>query len=210
MPSFFLGLADWITSVIASVGYTGIFLLMLVEGVITPIPSEFIVPFAGYLAARGEMSFGLVVLAATMGAAAGNSIAYAIGYRVGRPLIERHGRLLRLGPRDVAWAESWFARYGTWGILVGHVLPGIRSFISFPAGIGRMGFRRFVILSTIGAAIHNTVLAAAGFLLFDGWRAFAEATENVDAYVAIAAVVSLIGYVYWHKRRQTRSPAANG
>ena len=204
MPSLFLGLTDWIASVIATGGYPMIFALMVVEGILTPIPSEFIMPFAGFLAAQGTLNFALVIAVGTAGAAVGNAVAYHIGARVGRPLVERYGRYIALDASDLAWAEAWFAKWGDLGILIGHAVPGTRSFISFPAGIARMRFRNFVVASTGGAAIWNTVLVVAGFYLLQGWRVFAETTENVDLYVVIAALASVVGYMYWRKWRARR------
>lgn len=192
---------DLIIDLISTLGYPGIFALMTIEGIITPIPSELIIPFAGYLAAQGEMNLLLVVAAGTAGAAVGNSVAYYIGYRLGRPLIERYGKYIRLDERDLGLAERWFAKYGDVGILLGHAIPGVRSFISFPAGIGKMRFKRFVVFSTIGALIWTTVLALAGYVLLDEWRRFADATDNIDLYVLIAALAIIAGYVYWNKRR---------
>ncbi len=189
---------DWISTL----GYPGIFVLMTIEGIITPIPSELIIPFAGYLAAQGEMSIVLVVVIGTAGAAIGNTVAYFIGYRLGRPLIQRYGRYIFLDERDLGLAERWFAKYGDIGILLGHALPGVRSFISFPAGIGKMRFRNFVLFSTVGAVIWTTVLAVAGYVLLEEWRRFAETTENIDLYVVIAAAAVIIGYLYWNKRRR--------
>jgi membrane protein DedA with SNARE-associated domain len=202
-----VSLVAWLTDtaleIISSMGYPGVFLLMLVEGVLTPIPSELIVPFAGYLAAEGEMNLALVVAVGTAGAAVGNSIAYYIGYRAGRPLIQRYGKYIFLDERDVALAERWFARYGDWGVLFGHAIPGVRSFISFPAGIGKMRFKRFVVFSTMGALIWTSVLAAAGYVLIEGWRRFADTTENIDIYVLFAALAVMAGYIYWNRRRQS-------
>lgn len=200
-----MSLVEWATEVIidfiSTLGYPGIFLLMTVEGIITPIPSELIVPFAGYLAAEGEMSLPLVIIVGAAGAAVGNSVAYFIGYRVGRPLIQRYGRYIRLDERDLMLAERWFAKYGDIGVLMGHAVPGIRSFISFPAGIGKMRFRNFIAYSTVGALIWTTVLAVAGYLLLDEWRKFASATESIDLYVAISALAVIVGYLYWTKKR---------
>ena len=210
MPSFFLGLTEWIISVIAALGYAGLFLLMLVEGVLTPIPSELIVPFAGYLASQGTMNLLLVVLVATAGATVGSTIAYAIGYAAGRPLLLRYGRFLRLGEDDLRWSEAWFEKYGTWGNLGGHAIPGVRSFISFAAGIGKMRLGRYVISTAIGSAIWNSILAVAGFLLVDQWLAFAEATDYVDVYVLAAAFAVVVGYVYWRKWRAGRRREAAG
>ena len=201
MVSFFLGLTDWITSVVEAIGYPGIFVLMIIEGILTPIPSEFIMPFAGYLAGQGRFDLVLVIAVGTAGAAIGNVVAYHIGKRLGRPLISRYGRFIGLGEDDLRWAEFWFTRYGSVGVLVGHAVPGVRSIISFPAGIGRMDLRRFVAFSTVGAAIWNTVLVVAGFYLLDRWTIFAQTTENVDLYVVTGVLAVLLGYIYWRKAR---------
>lgn len=201
MASLFLWLTESVMAIVAALGYPGIFLLMVVEGILTPIPSEFIMPFAGSLAARGELHVAPVILVGTAGAAVGNLVAYHIGARVGRPLISRYGKYIALGEDDLAWAEGWFAKYGSVGVLLGHAVPGIRSFISFPAGIGRMRVRDFVAFSTAGAAIWNTVLVVAGYYLVDRWIALAQATDNIDLYVALAGVTGMLGYVYWRKRR---------
>jgi membrane protein DedA with SNARE-associated domain len=201
MASWFLGLTDWITHVVNAIGYPGIFALMVIEGILTPIPSELIMPFAGYLASQGRLNIGLVIAVGTAGATIGNVVAYHIGAKVGRPLISRYGRFIRLGEDDLRWAESWFARYGSFGVLLGHAVPGIRSIISFPAGIGRMDLRRFVAFSTIGAAIWNTVLVVAGYYLVERWTLFAETTDNVDVYVLAAVFAVLIGYMAWRKTR---------
>ena len=193
---------DMIIELISSLGYPGIFVLMTIEGIITPIPSELIIPFAGYLSAEGEMNLVLVIAVGTAGAAIGNTVAYYIGYRVGRPLIERYGKYIWLDERDLGLAERWFAKYGDIGILLGHAIPGVRSFISFPAGIGKMRVKRFVLFSTIGALIWTTVLALAGYVLIDEWRRFAETTDNIDLYVLVAAIAIIMGYVYWSKRRR--------
>jgi len=191
---------DAIIEIIQDVGYMGVFVLMVIEGILTPIPSEFIIPFAGYLAWQGEMNLVAVILVGTAGAAIGNTVAYFIGYRVGRPLIARYGRYIMLGERDLALAERWFAKYGDLGVLLGHAVPGVRSFISFPAGIGKMRLWRFVLFSTIGALIWTTVLAIAGYVLLDEWRELATTAENVDLYAAIAALAVVFGYVFWKRR----------
>jgi len=202
MASIFLGLTDWIVGVVEALGYPGIFLLMIIEGILTPIPSEFIMPFAGFLAYEGRLNLVLVIAVGTAGAAIGNYVAYHIGARVGRPLISRYGRWIGLGEDELRWAEEWFSKYGNVGILLGHAVPGIRSFISFPAGIGRMRIRNFVVLSTIGAGIWNSVLVVSGYLLVERWRALATTTDNVDVYVAVAGVAVMVGYVYWRKARR--------
>src|SRR4030042_5983251 len=153
---------------------------MIVGGIFTPVPSELSIPFAGSLASQGEMSLVIVIVVGTAGAAIGNTVAYFIGYRVGRPLITRYGRILRLDQDDVLIAERWFSRYGDVAVLLGDAIPGIRSFISFPAGIGRMRLRNLVAYSTVGAMIWTTVLAVAGFLLRAEGGTFARKTRSVE------------------------------
>ena len=208
MPSLFLGLTEWITGFVAAIGYPGIFLLMIVEGILTPIPSEFIMPFAGYLAARGDLNLVAVIAVGTAGAGIGNVVAYTIGMRLGRPLIARWGKYVGLGVDDLEWAESWFKKYGPVGVLVGHAVPGVRSIISFPAGVGRMRLRNFAIFSTAGASIWNTVLVVSGYFLLERWTLFAETTENVDLYIVLAVIGGIAGYVYWRKRRAKRRAAS--
>ena len=204
MPSLFLGLTEWITSVVAGLGYPGIFLLMTVEGIITPIPSELIVPFAGYLAQQGVFNLGIVIAIATIGSTFGSTVAYYIGYYGGRPLVLRYGRFVGLGEDDIRWAEAWFKKYGDWGNFLGHALPGVRSFMSFPAGMAKMNLKRYVVSTALGSAAWNTVLAVAGFLLLDRWIAVAETTSNIDLYIVVAAIAGIVGYVYWRKRRAAR------
>jgi membrane protein DedA with SNARE-associated domain len=208
VPSLFLGLTEWITSVVAGLGYLGIFFLMTVEGIITPIPSELILPFAGYLARQGVFHLGLVILVATIGSTLGSTVAYYIGYYGGRPLVLRYGRFVGLGEDDLRWAETWFAKYGDLGNFVGHAIPGVRSFISFPAGMGKMDLKRYVVSTALGSAAWNTVLAVAGFLLLDRWIAVAETTSNVDLYIVIGAIAGIVGYVYWRKRRAAKRAQA--
>ncbi|MEK6810384.1 MAG: DedA family protein, partial [Candidatus Thermoplasmatota archaeon] len=150
---------------------------------------------------------GSLVLDVPAGATVGNVVAYWIGMRVGRPVISRYGRFVGLGSDDLEWAEEWFTRFGNIGVLLGHAGPGVRAIISFPAGIGRMRLRNFVVYSTVGATIWNTVLVIAGFYLLDRWRLFAEATENVDLYVVLALLTGIIGYVYWRKLSLRRRQA---
>ena len=208
MPSLLLGLTEWIAGVVAALGYPGIFLLMTVEGIITPIPSELILPFAGYLAAQGRFHPALVILVATIGSTLGSTVAYYIGYYAGRPIISRYGRFVGLGDDDLRWAEDWFRKYGAWGNLIGHAIPGVRSFISFPAGVGRMDIRRYVLFTAMGSAIWNTVLVVAGFVLLERWIVVAETTENVDLYVVVAAMAGIFGYIYWRKRRTRKRAQA--
>ena len=212
MVSFLAGLGGFITSAVATLGYPGLFALMVMEGVITPIPSELVVPFAGYLAALGRFDLVLVVAVATAGATVGSTIAYYVGYYAGRPLLARYGRFIGFREGHLRWTEAWFDKYGDWGNLIGHAIPGVRSFISFPAGIAKMGVKRYVLFTALGSAIWNSVLALAGYFFLERWVVVAESLEGIDVYVLLAALAGLVTYAYWRKRtgRSRKSSAVQG
>ncbi len=160
---------DWITGLVERTGYVGIALLMLVENVFPPIPSELIMPLAGFAAARGEMSFALVVLAGTIGSVAGGTLWYLAGRWLGcerlKRLAARHGRWITLAPDEVDAAAAWFRRHCGKSVFFGRLVPAVRTLISVPAGISEMPLPRFLALSTLGTAIWTGLLAGGGLLL---------------------------------------------
>ena len=200
-----MGIIDTLNQVIiafiASSGYLGIFLAMFVEGIITPIPSELIMPFAGYLCSTGEFYLPFVILAGTLGATMGSTVAYGIARIVGRPLVDRYGRYIFLDQRKVDKADAWFRKWGAWGILIGHTIPGIRSVISFPAGLFKMDIRKFILFTFLGALIWNTVLATAGYYLGEYYINFWRALDGWDLVILAAAVVGLAIYLLWQRRK---------
>ncbi len=201
-------LSDVILNLISSSGYLGIFLAMLVEGVLTPIPSEIIMPFAGYLSYLGTLNPIAVVLVGSLGATCGSTIAYLLGRRLGRPVLDRYGRYLGLRADSLDKAEAWFARWGNYGILVGHALPGIRSIISFPAGISRMDLRRFALFTFLGATVWNTVLVSVGYLLGQYWMRLADSLEGWDLAIIAAFVAVFVTYIAvsrWRDRARSAS-----
>ncbi len=202
MASLLAGLTAAVTGFIEWIGYPGLFLMMFVEGVVTPIPSEIIMPFAGYLASVGRFDLLLVILVGTLGATAGSTVAYHIGSLVGRPFIFRYGRYFRITEDHLARAEEWFERYGSASIFIGHSLPGTRSFISFPAGIAKMRLSAFVLFTFLGAAVWNTILAVAGYLLGAAWVNLVETFEFVDILALAAVAGVLVLYFFWWRRRR--------
>jgi membrane protein DedA with SNARE-associated domain len=172
-------LFDWITALISKLGYGGVALLMFLENVFPPIPSELIMPLAGFNAARGEMSIWLVILAGTVGSLAGAVLWYEIGRRIGMKrlcrLADRHGRWLTMSRRDVDKARDWFDRHGGAAVFIGRLVPAIRTLISVPAGIAKMNLPLFLTYSTIGTALWTALLAGAGYFLesqyekVEGW-----------------------------------------
>jgi membrane protein DedA with SNARE-associated domain len=200
MPSILLPIANWFKDAILAVGYPGIFLAMLVEGIVTPIPSEIIMPFAGHLAAQGQFNIVLVILVGSLGAVIGSTGAYYLGYSLGRPFIRKYGRFFRLREEHIIKAEDWFEKYGDAAILIGHSLPGTRSFISFPAGIGKMRLRNFMIFTFAGAMIWNTFLALLGYFLGAAVFKLAE-LEFFDMAVLLALLLVLIIYFLWKRKK---------
>ncbi|UWQ21722.1 DedA family protein [Jannaschia sp. W003] len=187
---------DWIVSIIAAGGYFGLAALMAIENVFPPIPSELIMPLAGFQAAKGEMSPVLAVLAGTFGSVLGGSLWYWLGLRLGlkrlRKLAKRHGRWLTVGPEDIDRANAWFHRHGEMAVFFGRMLPGFRTLISVPAGIAKMPLVPFLAWSTAGSLVWIGGLTALGYLLEANYDRVAGWLDPVT-WVVIGAAV--LGYV---------------
>ncbi|MFC7335343.1 DedA family protein [Rhodocista pekingensis] len=185
---------DWILDVITSAGYLGLMALMFLENLFPPIPSELIMPLAGFLAARGEMDPVLVVLTGTLGSVLGALPWYWVGRRFGRDrldrLVERHGVWLTMEPCDVARAHDWFRRRGWRAVLFGRLVPAVRTLISVPAGLARMRLLPFLALTTAGSLAWVTVLTGAGYLLQDQYQRV-EAVVNPVSTAVIAGILLL-------------------
>ena len=199
---------DWITALVSQTGYAGIALLMLAENVFPPIPSELIMPLAGFTAARGELSLVGVIVSGMLGSVAGALVWYEIGRRVGverlRRLAARHGRWLTMAPEDLDRSVAWFRRHAGLAVLAGRLMPAVRSLISVPAGVAAMRLPVFLAWTTLGTAMWTAVLAVAGYLLEAGYAQVAEWLNPVTS-VIVAAIV--LGYAY---RVATFRPAASG
>jgi membrane protein DedA with SNARE-associated domain len=171
-------------------GYPGLALLMFLENVFPPIPSELIMPLAGYLCGKGELSFPGVIAVGTLGSLAGQIPLYALGRRAGGARLARfaarHGAWLTLAPADLERGERWFRRHGRRAVLVCRCVPGLRSLISIPAGMLKMEWAPFLLYSALGAALWNTLLASAG-------RALGERHREVDAWLSPVAWAVLAG-----------------
>jgi membrane protein DedA with SNARE-associated domain len=167
-------MADWIIETITQFGYLGIFLLMLLEAVFPPIPSELIIPFAGFAAARGDLTFIGVLASASLGSLAGMLPWYLAGRLFGldrvRRLADRYGRWLTLNATEIDHATGWFVRFGPAIVLFGRLLPIIRTLISVPAGLARMPALHFVAASAIGIVLWNTVLVTAGYVFHEHYH----------------------------------------
>ncbi len=194
-------LASWMQFIL-DWGYLGVFIMMAFESTAVPIPAEIVIPPAAYWAAQGKLSLTGVILAATAGSWFGSAVSYWIAYKLGRPLVERYGRYLLMSPEKIAKADQWFDAYGSGGIFVARMLPGIRHLISLPAGLFRMNFKWFSIMTIAGAGIFCAALA------WFGVRVIGDRPELMNDPSALTAVLKekshyligfavVIGVLYW-------------
>lgn len=188
---------DWITGLVEDGGLWGVALLMFLENVFPPTPSEVIMPLAGYAAAQGQIDLWGAVAAGSLGSLAGTSVWYALGRWVGTPRLKRwtarHGRWLTLTPAEVDRASDWFERRGPWAVFLGRLVPAVRTLISVPAGMARMPPGRFLLFTGLGTAIWTALLALAGYLLGSRYEAVSDWMGPVSN-VVVGAV--LLWYLY--------------
>ena len=199
-------LAGWVQDVIEQLGALGVALLVILENVFPPIPSEIVLPFAGFVAQRGDGSVVVMILAATAGAVIGALGLYAIAALIGdvrlAAFIERFGKWFGVKPSDLARAEAWFDRHSVAAVLLGRCVPLIRSVVSIPAGFRRMRLVPFVAYTAVGSAAWNTALIGAGAILGDQWDKV-EPYVAVLQYVVIAVIVLFVvrfGVMKWRRR----------
>jgi membrane protein DedA with SNARE-associated domain len=196
-----------LSNVLRDLGYAGLALLMLAETVFPPIPSEAVLPLAGYLVERGEFSYVLVLLTSTAGSVLGAMVLYEAARHGGRPFAERFLRFAHLQPEKLDEAERWFARRGALIVLLGRCVPGMRSLVSLPAGLLRMPRLQYLGLTLLGSAIWNTVLVTIGYLLGSQWERVADVIGPISKPLVAVVVVGVGGWLLWHglKARRTRT-----
>ena len=199
-----------------AVGYLGVTVAMAIESAMVPLPSELILPYAGFLVSdptklepltRGPWSFWIVVLAATIGNTLGSLVGYAIGAWGGRPFLQRWGRYLLIRQHDLDLADRFFARYGPATAFFSRLLPLVRTFISFPAGVARMPLGMFIAFSTAGAFLWSILLVWAGVQLGARWEDIRRALQPFDLLIAFAVFGLFVLFIWWRVRRS--DPPAN-
>ncbi len=186
----------FIKSTIAATGYSGIAILMAIESACIPLPSELIMPFAGYLVYEGSMSLFWVATAGAIGCNLGSLVAYEIGHYGGRPLVERYGRWILMGRRELDWADRFFARWGHAAVFVARLLPVVRTFIALPAGVARMPRGKFHTYTFLGSWPWCFVLAWAGMKLGENWRSLGKYFHQFDAVIGVL-IVAAVGWFIW-------------
>ncbi|MGH8283294.1 MAG: DedA family protein, partial [Gammaproteobacteria bacterium] len=192
---------------ISALGYGGIVLLMAIESACIPLPSEIIMPFSGYLVYRGEMALWLVALAGAVGCVLGSLVAYWVGAWGGRPLVEKYGRYILVSHHDLDMADRWFDRRGDIIILIGRLLPLVRTFIAFPAGVARMSMAKFILYTFIGSYIWCWALAWVGLRLGEHWDTLGPWFHRFDTVIVVLVALGFIWYVWRHLRNLRRPPA---
>ena len=201
-----------------AVGYLGVMLAMTIESAMIPLPSELILPFAGFLVSDPSQiepitgqpwNFWIVVVAATLGNTLGSLIAYALGAYGGRPFLERYGKYLLIRPHEIELADHFFARWGTQTVFFSRLLPIVRTFISFPAGVVRMDLRKFIVYSTAGAFLWSILLVWAGVQLGENWVEIRAMLQPFDLAIAIGVIALLVGFIWLRLGRPIPGRKAN-
>src|SRR5215813_1960199 len=203
-------LSGFIIATISRMGYLGIVLLMGIESACIPLPSEIIMPFSGYLVSRGELNLWGVGVAGAVGCVLGSLVAYWVGMYGGRPFIEKYGRYVLLSRHDLNIADRWFANYGEVIVFVSRLLPAIRTFIAFPAGVARMNLTKFVIYTFAGSLPWCIGLAYVGQKLGEQWNkddTLKTWFHRFDFLIGIAGLILVTWWVWRHIKHSRPSPS---
>lgn len=198
--------SDWVQHVVAAGGYPVVFLLIMLESTLVPIPSELVMPFAGFLAWKGEFSLPVILVINSVGAMVGSGICYWIGVVGGRPFLIKYGKYFLVRRHDIDRTEAFFAKHGKRTILIGRFLPVIRHVISVPAGIARMPLPGFFLQTFLGATIWGGVLILLGYYVGANWEVLSSTLKRVDHIIAAILVLALValGIRFVVRRRRER------
>ncbi|MBV9177211.1 MAG: DedA family protein [Nitrososphaeraceae archaeon] len=197
-------LVEFVTSIISSLGYGGIFFLMVLESALIPIPSEIIMPFSGFLVSTGKLGSVGVVLAGSFGNLIGSIITYYLGIRLGRVFLIKYGKYIFFRIHHLEWTEQLFQRYGDKISFVGRLIPGVRTYISLPAGIGRTNFIKFAAYSLAGSLIWNSLLTYGGIQLGRSWQHIDKYSRYLDIIAVVSITIVVIWIIYNYRRRRRR------
>ncbi|HKP13747.1 MAG TPA: DedA family protein [Blastocatellia bacterium] len=201
-------LSGFIVATISALGYAGVVLLMAIESACIPLPSEIIMPFSGYLVYTGRFNLWGVGVAGAVGCVLGSVVAYYIGMYGGRPLIEKYGRYILVSRHDLDLADRWFQKYGEVIVFASRLLPVVRTFIAFPAGVARMNMSRFIIYTFLGSLPWCIALAYVGQLLGEQWdknETLKTWFHRFDFVIGILIVAGAAWWV-WRHLKQSRTP----
>lgn len=196
----------WIQEFIEQFGYWGVFILIALENIFPPIPSEVILTFGGYMTSQTNLTVQGVIAASTIGSVFGAVILYRLGAVLNvnklEVVVERYGRFLRLTKEDLYRADAWFDKYGIWTVFFCRFIPLIRSLISIPAGMARMNFWLFISFTTLGTILWNTLLINLGARVGENWEVIGERMDQYSNYIYLLLVILLISFVGWRRKRR--------
>ena len=206
------GIASWVTDVVEKLGYIGLLLMIALENVFPPIPSEVVLPLAGFLTGQGRMWFPGAVLAATIGSLLGALVLYYAGYYFGerrvRALVRRFGKWAMISEADIDKADVWFDRHDREAVLIGRLFPVVRSLISIPAGIRHMRMGKFLLYTAIGSAVWNSVLIGIGWILGDNWEVVEEYVGYLQYLVILGVLAAILWFVYRKFQQRNATPSS--
>jgi membrane protein DedA with SNARE-associated domain len=195
----FQALAEYAQQIIAQIGYPGILILMALESTMVPIPSELVMPFAGFLALKGVFSLPLVIAMNTCGAIIGSLGCYYIGSWGGKPLIDRYGKYLFVNQHDLEKTQTFFARHGSATVFVARLIPVVRHFISLVAGLAKMSLWKFLLQTVLGATLWGGFLAVLGYELGPKWEAMAKSVKHIDLFIGLGVIG--VGVIFFLRHR---------
>jgi len=198
----------FVLSAVADLGYTGIVVLMALESSFVPFPSEVVVPPAGYLAAQGEMNIYLVILSGTAGSLIGALVNYYLAVFMGRKLLQKYGKYMFMKPERLEKIEKYFLKHGEITTFVGRLIPGIRQYISFPAGLGRMNIPKFCFFTSLGAGIWVVVLAWLGYVVGNNIELIKSNLRPITIVTLCLLTAIVAVYILWHRKRRGNEAAA--
>jgi len=194
-------ISGFILATISKLGYFGVGLLMAIESANIPLPSEIIMPFSGYLVFAGRLNLWFVGLVGAFGCLAGSILSYYIGLYGGRPLIEKYGKYILISHHDLDLADRWFKKYGEVTVFFSRLLPIVRTYISFPAGIARMNFGKFCLYTFLGSFPWTLGLAYFGLRLGEQWEFLKEYFRKFDVLIGVIIMAGIVWYIARHVKR---------
>lgn len=196
---------EWIFNIIENYGYLGVFLIIVIENVFPPIPSELVLPFSGFMTTKTELSVAMMIVASTAGSVVGGTILYYIGTILDverlEKIVDRWGKYLQLKREDVYKADAWFDRYGIWTVFFCRMVPLLRSLISVPAGMSNMKMPLFLLFTLLGTAIWNTLLIVIGAKLGENWTEILSYTEVYSDIIYVVGAIAIVAVMFFFGRR---------
>jgi membrane protein DedA with SNARE-associated domain len=204
VSDFFTAIANFILVTITTFGYAGVFIMMVLESMVFPAPSELIMPFAGFIASQGDFNLVLVIVVSTVGSIVGSIFSYYIGKLWGTKLVIRYGKYILVREEDLHKTEEWFNRHGEVTIFVFRLVPVVRHLISLVAGVAEMDVKRFTIYTLAGAAVWNSIMAYLGFYLGSNWHLITNYVDEISWVIVALIVIAVVWFIVRHlvKRKQ--------